>query len=142
MTPAPADGDYAAAFERAYQVRAFGAWFGRVKADTCAMCMCVSARVESLGSLCCHLSCPAGMSWPPLLAPYPPCHVPHMPLPQREFGFKLEGRGIVVDDLRVRASGRHVELPDSGEVAADPGARFWHLPAAALFFFDALRTLQ
>ncbi|KAL4856136.1 5-oxoprolinase [Chlorella vulgaris] len=40
---------------------------------------------------------------------------------QREFGFKLEGRAIQVDDLRVRASGRHFEVQPSGQVESDPG---------------------
>lgn len=40
---------------------------------------------------------------------------------QREFGFRLEGRSIIVDDLRVRASGRHIELPDAGAASPPPG---------------------
>jgi 5-oxoprolinase (ATP-hydrolysing) len=63
MTPCPQDGDYAAAFERAYK---------------------------------------------------------------REFGFTLEQRAILVDDVRVRASGRHVELPEAGQISQDPGRlRVW-----------------
>lgn len=58
MTPAPSSGDYAAAFEEAYQ---------------------------------------------------------------REFGFKLEGRSILVDDVRVRACGRHSELPETAEAPSDAG---------------------
>ncbi|PRW57398.1 5-oxoprolinase [Chlorella sorokiniana] len=58
MTPAPANGDFAAAFEQAYQ---------------------------------------------------------------REFGFTLEKRRILVDDLRVRASGRHAELPEAGEAPQHAG---------------------
>ncbi|EFN55823.1 hypothetical protein CHLNCDRAFT_145342 [Chlorella variabilis] len=40
---------------------------------------------------------------------------------QREFGFKLERRAILVDDLRVRASGRHTELPEAEQEPADAG---------------------
>ena len=55
------------------------------------------------------------------LIQFPPPY-PDLPLPlQREFGFKLEARGILVDDLRVRASGRHIELPEAGEVPGDAG---------------------
>lgn len=42
---------------------------------------------------------------------------------QREFGFKLERRAILVDDLRVRASGRHTELPEAEQEPADAGGR-------------------
>jgi hypothetical protein len=52
--------------------------------------------------------------------PRPPHHV------QREFGFTLEQRAILVDDVRVRASGRHVELPEAGQISQDPGRlRVW-----------------
>lgn len=50
------------------------------------------------------------------------CSCPSLAL-QREFGFKLERRRILVDDLRVRASRRHAELPEAGE--APQGAGGW-----------------
>ena len=40
---------------------------------------------------------------------------------QREFGFVLEDRAILVDDVRVRTTGRAVELPRAEHVSADPG---------------------
>ena len=40
---------------------------------------------------------------------------------QREFGFVLEDRAILVDDVRVRATGRAVELPQAEHVSTDPG---------------------
>ncbi|KAK9869080.1 hypothetical protein WJX84_006445 [Apatococcus fuscideae] len=46
---------------------------------------------------------------------------------RREFGFILEGRKICVDDMRVRAAGRAIPLPDAGELSRDPGP----LPKAA-----------
>ena len=41
---------------------------------------------------------------------------------QREFGFVLEDRVIIVDDTRVRATGRAVDLPQAEHIGADPGA--------------------
>jgi hypothetical protein len=58
MTPCPADGDYAAAFEAAYR---------------------------------------------------------------REFGFVMEGREVVVDDVRVRATGRAAPLPEVEDIPEPPG---------------------
>ncbi|DBA91131.1 hypothetical protein WJX77_000744 [Trebouxia sp. C0004] len=40
---------------------------------------------------------------------------------KREFGFVLEQRSIIVDDLRVRATGKAVALPEAKEVTEDPG---------------------
>ncbi|CAL8463366.1 g2900 [Coccomyxa elongata] len=40
---------------------------------------------------------------------------------KREFGFILEGRGIRVDDVRVRATGKAVPLPKPGNITSDPG---------------------
>ncbi|PSC69547.1 5-oxoprolinase isoform B [Micractinium conductrix] len=40
---------------------------------------------------------------------------------KREYGFKLEGRAIRVDDLRVRASGRHTEPQQPGREPGDAG---------------------
>ncbi|KAL3135323.1 hypothetical protein ABBQ32_007517 [Trebouxia sp. C0010 RCD-2024] len=40
---------------------------------------------------------------------------------KREFGFVLEQRSIIVDDLRVRATGKAVPLPEVGEAPKDPG---------------------
>ena len=40
---------------------------------------------------------------------------------RREFGFVLEGRSIVVDDVRVRATGRAVKLPRAESVTQQPG---------------------
>ena len=41
---------------------------------------------------------------------------------QREFGFVLEDRAILVDDTRVRATGRAVDLPTAEHISVDPGA--------------------
>mmetsp|Transcript_14115 Transcript_14115/g.30617 ORF Transcript_14115/g.30617 Transcript_14115/m.30617 type:complete len:1326 (+) Transcript_14115:84-4061(+) len=46
---------------------------------------------------------------------------------EREFGFKLE-RPVLVDDVRVRATGRSKPLPGSRELQRDPGP----LPAAVI----------
>jgi hypothetical protein len=46
-----------------------------------------------------------------------PCH----PRPQREFGFTLEGRAIIVDDARVRAVGTRTWLPAAEEARKQPG---------------------
>jgi hypothetical protein len=40
---------------------------------------------------------------------------------QREFGFLLEGRGVLVDDVRVRAVGRQAELPAMPQLGQAPG---------------------
>lgn len=40
---------------------------------------------------------------------------------RREFGFVLEGRAILVDDLRVRATGRAVDLSQESEAEGVPG---------------------
>ncbi len=45
---------------------------------------------------------------------------------QREFGFVLEDRAILVDDTRVRATGRAVDLPQSEHIGSDPGAAYFH----------------
>ena len=109
MTPAPLDGDYAAAFEQAYQVR-------------------LCSRAEALVP---RMVLPqllfGGATSPPgdgarrrSQSPHPPFHPPAC-LPQREFGFRLEGRGVLVDDLRVRACGRHAEVQDVAEAPAGAG---------------------
>ncbi|GAB4819425.1 hypothetical protein N2152v2_006471 [Parachlorella kessleri] len=46
---------------------------------------------------------------------------------QREFGFVLEGRVVIVDDARVRATGRSIELPALAGTMTAPGP----LPAPA-----------
>ena len=45
-----------------------------------------------------------------------------LPQYQREFGFVLEDRAILVDDTRVRATGRAVDLPQSEHISTNPGA--------------------
>jgi hypothetical protein len=47
----------------------------------------------------------------------------HAALPQyqREFGFVLEDRAIIVDDVRVRATGRAADLPTAEHISSDPG---------------------
>eukprot|EP00884_Botryococcus_braunii_P001197 jgi/Botrbrau1/11078/Bobra.0302s0020.1 len=40
---------------------------------------------------------------------------------KREFGFTLEGRDLVVDDVRVRATGKAAALPAPGELLEAPG---------------------
>ena len=108
MTPAPLDGDYAAAFEQAYQV--------------CVLaCMPAAAAVPRIAASGCMFR---GTASSP---PGPACHrrsTPTRPstrLPQREFGFRLEGRAVLVDDLRVRACGRHAEVQGSAEEPAGAG---------------------
>lgn len=54
---------------------------------------------------------------------------------QREFGFVLEGRAIVVDDLRVRATGRGVELP-TAPVEAPPSGSLPAPAAQELVYFE------
>jgi len=49
-----------------------------------------------------------------------------LPQYQREFGFVLEDRAILVDDTRVRATGRAVDLPQSEHISANPGAACVH----------------
>ena len=66
--------------------------------DLCLLCLCTLPR------------CISSHSFP----------APASPL-QREFGFKLELRRILVDDLRVRASGRHAELPEAGAAPSRAG---------------------
>lgn len=53
----------------------------------------------------------------------PACRLrPRPPAPQsREFGFVLEGRAVVVDDIRVRAVGRSPPAPRPKVGAAPPG---------------------
>lgn len=41
---------------------------------------------------------------------------------QREFGFTLSGRDIVVDDVRVRATGQAQQLPEGDNIGQNPGA--------------------
>ncbi|KAK9799317.1 hypothetical protein WJX73_000073 [Symbiochloris irregularis] len=40
---------------------------------------------------------------------------------KREYGFVLEDRSIQVDDVRIRATGRGVPLPDPGKITSKPG---------------------
>ncbi|KAK9917414.1 hypothetical protein WJX75_004082 [Coccomyxa subellipsoidea] len=40
---------------------------------------------------------------------------------KREFGFVLQERSIRVDDVRVRATGKAVPMPEPGTITADPG---------------------
>lgn len=48
---------------------------------------------------------------------------------QREFGFVLEGRAVVVDDARVRATGKGIELPPVTAVPPEPGVLHMFAPA-------------
>jgi hypothetical protein len=66
----------------------------------------------------CYGSCARHLLQSALLAtPF----VTPLPALQREFGFTLEQRSVLVDDVRVRASGRHAELAEAGEVQGDQG---------------------
>lgn len=53
---------------------------------------------------------------------------------KREFGFVLEERDIIVDDVRVRATGRSVELPKAGSIDKDPGPLPKPAAQASAFF--------
>lgn len=116
MTPAPSSGDYAAAFEEAYQV------------GTLHKQGFVHGQALQLPGRWCPRA--AGTVRAAAARPRPSHTTRAAPGVQREFGFKLEGRSILVDDVRVRACGRHSELPETAEAPSDAGGYDWVTPEA------------